>query len=214
MKKLDNKGFGAIEGLLIFVIVGIIGGTSFYVYRQKQAETKKSESPSVSKVNKTTKTEETSKEESKKASTIDYTDFKSAERSCGLSYSSDLGKLSEKTTETAVQGKYSVLSFSNEDSNINLYCAPTSSFGFKFFSGWVLKVQNGKFILKYSSQTKKSEGTDLKIGNYTWHRVSTGDAGYVEHVYFAQTTNDKVVGFGFNSENKAQSILPKIKNLN
>lgn len=33
MKKLNNKGFGIVEGLLIFVIVGLIGGTIFYVYK-------------------------------------------------------------------------------------------------------------------------------------------------------------------------------------
>lgn len=32
MKKLNTKGFGLIEGLLILVIVGIVGGTGFYVY--------------------------------------------------------------------------------------------------------------------------------------------------------------------------------------
>lgn len=32
MRKLNSKGFGVIEGLLILVIVGIVGGTGFYVY--------------------------------------------------------------------------------------------------------------------------------------------------------------------------------------
>ncbi len=31
MKKLNNKGFGVVEGLLILVIIGIVGGTIFYV---------------------------------------------------------------------------------------------------------------------------------------------------------------------------------------
>ncbi|MBW3569272.1 hypothetical protein KY385_04040 [Candidatus Parcubacteria bacterium] len=36
MKKLDNKGFGIVEGLLILVIVGLIGGVGFYVWNSKQ----------------------------------------------------------------------------------------------------------------------------------------------------------------------------------
>lgn len=32
MKRLNAKGFGAIEVLLILVILGIVGGTGFYVY--------------------------------------------------------------------------------------------------------------------------------------------------------------------------------------
>lgn len=31
MKRLDSKGFGIVEGLLILIIVGIVGGTIFYV---------------------------------------------------------------------------------------------------------------------------------------------------------------------------------------
>ena len=42
MKKLCQKGFGAVEGVLILVIVGIIGGAGFYVYKSKQ-ETNKSQ---------------------------------------------------------------------------------------------------------------------------------------------------------------------------
>lgn len=34
--KLNQKGFGVVEGLLIFVIVGIVGGTGYYVYKNNQ----------------------------------------------------------------------------------------------------------------------------------------------------------------------------------
>lgn len=40
MKKLNNKGFGAVEFLLIFVVIGIIGGAGYYVYNaQKKTNT-------------------------------------------------------------------------------------------------------------------------------------------------------------------------------
>ncbi len=40
MKKLNSKGFGAIEALLILVIIGIIGGVGYFVYSsQKKTNT-------------------------------------------------------------------------------------------------------------------------------------------------------------------------------
>jgi Tfp pilus assembly protein PilE len=38
----NQKGFSVVEGLLVFVIIGIIGGVGYYVY-QSQQETKKSQ---------------------------------------------------------------------------------------------------------------------------------------------------------------------------
>ncbi len=32
MKKLNNRGFGVIEGLLFLAIIGIVVGMGFYVY--------------------------------------------------------------------------------------------------------------------------------------------------------------------------------------
>ena len=40
MKKLDSKGFGAVEALLIIVIVGLIGSVGYFVYgSQKKTNT-------------------------------------------------------------------------------------------------------------------------------------------------------------------------------
>jgi uncharacterized protein YxeA len=36
MKKLNKKGFGVVEVLLIFVIVALIGGVGFYIYSKNQ----------------------------------------------------------------------------------------------------------------------------------------------------------------------------------
>lgn len=35
MKTLDTKGFSAIEGLLILVIIGIVGGVGYFVYQAR-----------------------------------------------------------------------------------------------------------------------------------------------------------------------------------
>ena len=36
MKKLNNRGFAVLEGLLILVIVGIVGGVGWYVLKTKE----------------------------------------------------------------------------------------------------------------------------------------------------------------------------------
>lgn len=40
MKKLNTKGFGAIEALLIVVIVGVIGGVGYFVYNSQKKTSK------------------------------------------------------------------------------------------------------------------------------------------------------------------------------
>ena len=36
MIKLNSRGFGVFEGLLIFVIIGVLGGVGFYVYKKNE----------------------------------------------------------------------------------------------------------------------------------------------------------------------------------
>lgn len=38
MKKLGQRGFSAVEGVLIFVIVALVGGVGYYVYVQKNSD--------------------------------------------------------------------------------------------------------------------------------------------------------------------------------
>ncbi len=38
MKKLNSKGFGAVEAILIVIIVGLIAGVGYYVYNQSQKQ--------------------------------------------------------------------------------------------------------------------------------------------------------------------------------
>lgn len=49
MKKLNTKGFGLIEGLLILVIVGIVGGTGFYVYNANKKASSGSDGTTIAK---------------------------------------------------------------------------------------------------------------------------------------------------------------------
>ena len=57
MKKLDTKGFGAVEAILILVILGVIGGAGFLVYRS-QNETKTTLDNAVNSQGETEKSEE------------------------------------------------------------------------------------------------------------------------------------------------------------
>lgn len=59
MKKLNQKGFGAVEGLLIFVAVSLIAGTGYYVYKQSQNTDKAQSSVEVAKKTEKKKTEQT-----------------------------------------------------------------------------------------------------------------------------------------------------------
>ena len=61
MKKLNQKGFGIVEGLLIFVAVALIAGTGYYVYKQSQNNDKAQSSVEVAKKIEKKKTEQTNK---------------------------------------------------------------------------------------------------------------------------------------------------------
>lgn len=58
MKKLNQKGFGVVEGLLIFVALAIVAGTGFYVYNKvKNDQTGKPSGDTTQKINKENKAE-------------------------------------------------------------------------------------------------------------------------------------------------------------
>lgn len=62
MKKLNAEGFSAIEGLLILVIIGIIGGVGWYVWEQNKVENVPKEINSNAVVETNETTEYTNKE--------------------------------------------------------------------------------------------------------------------------------------------------------
>ncbi len=48
MKKLNNNGFSIIEGLLIVIVLGVMGGVGFYVYKAAEATDKSSSNSNTS----------------------------------------------------------------------------------------------------------------------------------------------------------------------
>lgn len=48
MKRITQQGFSAIEALLIVVIIGIIGGTGYYIYQQTRGDDQPAQSSGVS----------------------------------------------------------------------------------------------------------------------------------------------------------------------
>lgn len=72
MKKLNSKGFTAVEGILIFVVVVLIAGVGYYVYNQSQKKDETSQ-PQSSTTTQTTDTEDNgSKSAQEKSVTKSY----------------------------------------------------------------------------------------------------------------------------------------------
>lgn len=91
MKKLNNSGFGAVEAMLIVVILAIIGGTGYYVYHtsKKSNDTLNSASQVASSPTRATPTENT----------------KNAVISAVKSYWSQQGKKTDSVTVTTIIGE-------------------------------------------------------------------------------------------------------------
>jgi hypothetical protein len=88
MKKLNQKGFGIVEGLLIFVAVALIAGTGYYVYKQSQNSDKAQSSVEVADKKKTNK-------EAPKADTLpsSYYEYKNEDIGFRFGYPKELGKI-------------------------------------------------------------------------------------------------------------------------
>jgi len=99
MKKLNVRGFSAVEALLILVVLGLIGGAGYYVYQSKN---KTSES-----IN-TAPTQNTTEEKPK------LSEYKSDELGLALSYPSEWGDatLVDGPLLKFQSGKYKQLNFS------------------------------------------------------------------------------------------------------
>lgn len=75
MKKLNQSGFGAIEAILIVVIVAIIGGTGYYVYHANKQTDKAANNASSSNIE-SSKTQATSSKTTAPANTPKYLTIK------------------------------------------------------------------------------------------------------------------------------------------
>lgn len=90
LKKLNQKGFSAIEGLLILVIIGIVGGTIFYVVKANKNVSTGSDGTTIAKQE--PKKEKQKPEQPKLPELVDY-----GEQGVVLQKKSDVEKLKDSS---------------------------------------------------------------------------------------------------------------------
>ena len=201
-----QRGFSLVEGLLIVLVITFVGAGGWYVVSQQD-----SDEPTTTDT--ILKSQEDAFENNSVGVSQKVSTFTDDSQSCGFSYPDRMGTASVKSAETSVQGTFSIVSFS-EGETFNLYCGNNEMFAFKFFSGATLSANDDGWSVDNFGEVTDSEGLNEKIGEYTWHKVSTGDAGSTEYVYFNQTQQGNVLAFGFESEDSAQTVLSTITKLN
>ena len=207
MYKLNQKGGLDPLVIVLLVIVLALGGYVAYTFLEGEEE---SEPTAVE----TTQEEvqEIADEPETEEAIISATD---ESQNCGFSYPENFGNASFEPVETSVQGTYSLLSFSNNETSINLYCATNEKFEFKYFSGSKVSANDeGWSVVDVNGTVSDSDGTDETIGLYEWHKIATGDAGLSETIYLHQTQQGNVLGFGFSSEEEAKDFLSTVSDLN
>jgi hypothetical protein len=123
MKKLNQKGFGVVEGILIFVAVALIAGTGYYVYKQSQNSDSSKSDQSIAE-----------KSEPKKPK---FSEYKNAALGVSLSYPVEWGvaTLENGSLLKFQHGEYKHLTFSKADSaSINFvtgaYSSPLDACGY------------------------------------------------------------------------------------
>jgi Tfp pilus assembly protein PilE len=72
MKKMNNKGFGAIEAILTVVVISLVGGLGYYLYHQNQTKNKTNNAQSSTATS--TSTEQNLTEDSASQTVTDFYD--------------------------------------------------------------------------------------------------------------------------------------------
>jgi hypothetical protein len=103
----SQKGFAVLEGLLILVIVGIVGGTGYYVWHSKAQADKNLDNAAADKISSSVK--KTVKPEAPADETADWLTYKAPDGSYSLKIA-DGWKLT-KQTDSAL----SLVGFTNQD---------------------------------------------------------------------------------------------------
>jgi hypothetical protein len=164
MRKLNSSGFSAVEAVLIIIVLGIVGGTGLYVYKQNTTkQTVSNSTPSPKPAVKTEKTTESKTETTPPAPSIKYLEIKEWGVKMELS----------KGIEDAYYGKYPKF-----DSNIayglglksytalSADCAPE-----RITLGWLVRQTTATHDANLADQQKNGVrmGNDVypqKVGDY------------------------------------------------
>lgn len=155
MKKLNNHGFTAFEGILIVIIIALIGGVGFYVYKSNQD--KKSDNPTSSsqKSTQTSATKDSYKDWKTYTSSTEKMSFKYPS-SWKVDNSSPADSESDSTTITTDSGK-EALTWRSLVDGIGGAC----DFDGTAVKGEVVTIAEGGCPYYFVDGTEKTEVTSL-----------------------------------------------------
>lgn len=151
MKKLNKKGFGAVEMLLIILLLGLIGGVGWYVWKQRSdKQTSSTTAPTTLNAPTVTKTTE------KKAYKVPdgYVVYENKELGFKFVYPKEYGEISKSTPDDSAMA----LSYSSAEpkpkydegvsGKITVNVAKSSSQSINTYKyGPEVKIQDGKLIV-------------------------------------------------------------------
>ncbi len=164
MKKLSQKGFTVIEGLLILLIVGIIGGVGWHVHKTKD-DTSNTYDNSVN-TGEPSKNTIDSFEECKKAG----------------------NPIQESYPERCSAGSKSFTNIAQESKDWLQYVAKDGTYKVKLNDGWVIdKLKSSDILLTFNNENLKP-----KAGNRALVKtVSDGPGEYYDSILFIKVENDR-----------------------
>jgi hypothetical protein len=166
--KTNQKGFSAVEGLLIFVVVGLIGFVGWYVWHSKNSTKNSSTTSSTTSTQPTTKDTTPKKEEFKLPE--GYISYKSSSPGFSMAYPKDWGDLAAPT-----------------DSNLG-YTAATKyidnkTIGDSWLQGYFGYSLSDKSTFKISTKKYGATVAPTKSGSgYTWKVVEVNPADTTDKV--------------------------------
>lgn len=195
MKRLNNKGFGVVEGLLVLVVIGIIGGTGFYVYKTNSKTGNGSDGTSIEKA------EKDSSDENKEKIPEGYKKFENKDLGISFIYPSEWGEVVK--TEFDDQGNSEYFNFSKFDhvtmgSLQSDYTHPGRGGSLIDYGGYI--KEGGKFKLKSYENKPLDEPVDGYILNNPQSCIVSTSVNYFESSAYHAVCNvssNKIYGFNF-----------------
>jgi type II secretory pathway pseudopilin PulG len=163
MKKLNQKGFGAVETLLVLLIVGILGGAGWYIYQaqQKTKQTLNNTTQGAGESQKSTKPAAQPKDE-----TANWTIFISEKGKFSLKYPPNWVQPTNK--ERCNPGLFDRSLYLGPDSNSVLVC------GSEYFGQmWVGSVDGDKRAdYSFGSGYNNVINKDIVVNDVAGQRIS------------------------------------------
>ena len=205
MLKLNTKGFGIVEGLLILVIVGLIGGAGYYVYKAQQNTNETLDNTGNSEIAAQKKQKKTEEKQIPEG----FVEYKNEELGFSFVYPEEWGEvlLKEKAGE---KGSEAVLKFSNE----NAIAGKLRTVNFEagrgtdsplYASGYVVDGNKVYSAWQYNAWKAGAWQGNTLVGEIkNAKKINSGDNEYVEVRYedFVDTGNFYEVTINISAQSK------------